>query len=224
MKRWISLAGGGLCALLLLCGCLLSPQIAQLEKMKQNRVKSDFESNSRESITCSAGAAECYQLHLIKGDACFAQATLATDSRQRRNLDTCAADELLAGARLAPAEHTSVGDIHDYRLKQLESLRDLIDSRQAGDPSGADTLAQAADDFRQHYGRDPAGSFYLASARLTAAEDGFLVNGDIAKLCTALTDIDSLASAGDAAPANLQAQYNNLAKSVAAMRRSGGCT
>lgn len=223
MRRWISLAVGGCGTLLLLSGCL-SAQITQLEKMKNDRAKGDLESNSRESIMCSTSAAECSQLHLIKGDACSALATQATDVARRRDLDTCAADDLLEGMTLSPAERTPVGDIHGYGLKRLEALRDLIDTRRASDPSGADTLAEAAENFRSRYAGDPAGPFYMASARLTVAEDHFLGNADAAALCTSLSDIDSLAHAGDTAPGDMQSQYRNLAKSIAALRRTGGCT
>jgi hypothetical protein len=192
--------------------------------MKQNRLKGDLQSNSNESIACSSGDAACYQLHLIKGDACSALATQATDLALRRNLDMCAAENLLDGVTLAPSEHTSVGDMHDYRLKRLEALRDLIDTRRAGEPSGADTLAKAAQDFLGYYAGDPLGPFYLASARLTIAEDNFLSSGNGAELCTSLSDINALAPTGDAVPGNLQAQYHNLAKSIANLRRSGGCT
>jgi hypothetical protein len=223
MRRWISLAGAGLTALLL-SGCLLSPQLTQLERMKNNRQKGDLQSNSRETLSCESTAAECYQLHLVKGDACSALAAKATDIAERRNLDACATDNLLQGVMLAPNETTPVGDIRAYKLRRLEALRDLIDTRRAGDPSGADTLASAAQDFRKHYARDPAGPFYLASAQLTAAEDTFLVSGDPAALCKSLTGIDGIARTGEAAPGDLQPQYNNLAKSIADLRRTGGCT
>lgn len=224
MRRWISLAGGGFGALVVLSGCLLAPQVGQLERMKNNRVKGDLESNSRESLMCSASAAECYQLHLIKGDACSALAAQATDVASRRNLDTCAAGNLLEGVTMASAEQTPVGDLHGYGLERLEALRDLIDTRRAGDPSGADALAEAAQQFVGRYAGDPAGPFYLASARLTVAEDRFLADADAAALCTSLSDIDGLARTGDAAPGNLQSQYHNLARSIADLRRTGGCT
>ena len=223
MRSWIPLAGAGLTALLL-SGCLLSPQLTQLERMKNNRQKGDLQSNTQETIACESTAAECYQLHLVKGDACAALAVKATEIAARRKLDTCAADDLLAGATLAPQETTPVGDIRGYKLKRLEALRDLIDTRRAGDLSGADTLASAAQDFRKAYASDPAGPFYLASAQLTAAEDTFVVSGDPAALCKSLTGIDGVARAGGAAPGDLQPQYNNLAKSIADLRRTGGCT
>lgn len=223
MARWMSLAGAALTALLL-SGCLLSPQLTQLERMKNNRQKGDLESNSRETLSCESTAAECYQLHLIKGDACSALAAKATDTAVRRKLDTCATDDLLEGAKLAPGEQTPVGDVREYELERLEALRDLIDTRRAGDPSGADTLAAAAQDFRKHYTGDPAGPFYLATAQLAAAQDNYFVTGDPAALCRSLTGIDGVARTGDAAPGNLQSQYSNLAKSIAAMRRTGGCT
>lgn len=223
MRAWILLAGAGLGALLL-SGCLLAPQVTQLERMKQNHQKCDLDSNSRESITCSSTDAACYQLHLIKGDACSALATHAIDVALRRNLDTCAADNLLDGVTLAPTEHTPVGDMRDYRLKRLEALRDLIDTRRTGDAFGADTLADAAQDFRRHYAGDPAGPFYFASARLTVAEDNFLTDGNAAALCASLSDIGGLARTGEATPGNLRFQYRNLAKSIADLRRTGGCT
>lgn len=207
---------------LLLSGCLLSPQITQLERMKEHRLKNDLESNSRESITCTAADTACYQLHLIKGDACSVLAAQVTDAALRRNLDACAADNLLEGVKLAPAEQTPVGDLHEYGLKRLEALRDLIDTRRTRDAS-AQTLAEAAQKFRTRYVGDPAGTFYLASAWLTVAEDKLLA-GDTAGLCTALADIDALERSGGADLGNLQPQYQNLAKSVANLRRTGGCT
>jgi hypothetical protein len=219
----ISLLGVGFSALLL-SGCLLSPQVTQLERMKQNRDKGDLESNSRVALTCTATDSACYQLHLIKGDACSALAARAAVADPvRRSLDACAADNLLEGVSMSPAEHTPVGDMRPYRLKRLEALRDLIDTRRAQD-SSADTLAQAAQDFRNRYSSDPAGPFYLASARLTVAQDEVLRGDRDPTLCSSLSDIDSIASGGSAAPGDLQAQYHNLAKSIADMRRSGGCT
>lgn len=223
MRPWISPASAAIAALLL-SGCLLAPQVAQLERMKQNRAKGELESNSREFITCSSSDTACYQLYLIKGDACAALATQATDVALRRNLDTCAAENLLDGVTRAPTEHTPVGDIHAYRLKRLEMFRDLIDTRRAGEASGANTLAEAAQDFLGHYPDDPLGSFYLASARLTIVEDNFLASGNSAALCTALSDIDTLGARETALPENLQGQYHNLVKSIAGLRRSGGCT
>ena len=222
MTTRISLVGVGL-GVLLLSGCLLSPQVTQLERMKQNRDAGDLETNSRVALTCTATDTACYQLHLIKGDACSALAARATDNTKRRALDTCAAENLLAGATMAPAEHTPVGDMRLYRLKRLEALRDLIDTRRATDSSAA-ALAEAAQDFHNRYADDAAGPFYLASARLTVAQDRFLQGEDPGAFCASLSEIDSIASTGSAAPGNLQAQYQNLAKSIAAMRRSGGCT
>ncbi len=223
MRSWISLIAAGLGALFL-SGCLLPPPVSQLHRMKQNHAKGALESNSRESVTCSATAAACYQLHLLKGDACYALATRATDATLRRDLDTCAADNLLEGVTQAPTEQSPVGDMHQYRLERLEALRDLIDTRRAGEASGADTLTEAAQDFRRRYASDPAGPFYLATARLAVAQDNFLSNGDTEALCSSLSDVDGLARTGDAAPGNLQSQYQNLTKSIAAMRRTGGCT
>jgi hypothetical protein len=222
MRDWMTPAAAVLAALLL-SGCsLLSPQTAQLERMKEHRLKNDLESNSRESITCTAADTACYQLHLIKGDACSTLAAHVTDAALRRNLDACAADNLREGVALAPAEQTPVGDLHEYDLKRLEALRDLIDTRRAKDAS-AEALAEAAQDFRRRYVADPAGTFYLASARLTVVEDKLLA-GDTAGVCTALSDIDALERSGGADLGNLQSQYRNLAKSVANLRRAGGCT
>jgi hypothetical protein len=224
MTRWISLAGVA-CGTLLLSACLLAPPEAnQLEKMKEHGQKGDLQSNSREPLTCGSTAAECYQLHLLKGDACYTLAKRATDIATRRDLDTCAANDLHEGTTLASTEKTPVGDLHGYRLEQLEALRDLIDTRRRGDPPGADALATAAQDFRKHYASDPAGPFYLASARLTVAEDNFLGNPDAAALCTSLSDIDGISRTGNAAPGDLESQYRNLAKSIADLRRTGGCT
>ena len=224
MTRWILPAGLGFGALLLSACSVVNPGVSQLERMKEHGNKGDLQSNSRESLTCQSTAAECYQLHLLKGDACYTLATRATDTAARRDLDTCAANDLHEGTTLAPTEQTPVGDIHGYRVKQLEALRDLIDTRRRGDPPGADALATAAQDFHKHYARDPAGPFYLASARLTVAEDNFLANSDPAALCTSLTDIDGIARTGNAAPGDLDSQYRNLAKSIADLRRTGGCT
>jgi hypothetical protein len=219
----ISLLGVGL-STLLLSGCLLSPQVTQLERMKQSRDKGDLESNSRVALTCTATDSACYQLHLIKGDACSALAARAAVADPvRRSLDACAVDNLLEGVSMSPAEHTPVGDMRLYSRKRLEALRDLIDTRRAQD-SSADTLAQAAQDFRNRYASDPAGPFYLASARLTVAQDKLLRGDRDPTLCSSLSDIDSIASGGSAAPGDLQAQYHNLAKSIADTRRSGGCT
>jgi hypothetical protein len=223
MKAWISRAVVAVTALLV-SGCLLAPQVAQLQRMKQNRLHGALQSNSRESIACSSSDAVCYQLHLIKGDACSRLATQEADLTVRRNLDSCAADNLLDGTTLAPTEHTPVGDMHEYRLKRLEVLRDLIDTRHPGEPSGADTLAKAAQDFLGHYAGDPLGTFYLASARLTVVEDDFLAHGYDAAFCTSLSDIEALAPAGGVIPETLQAQYHNLSKSIADLRRTGGCT
>jgi len=224
MTRWIFVTGVAF-GTLLVSGCnIVSPQVSQLERMKEHGQKGDLQSNTRESLTCASTAAECYQLHLLKGDACYTLATHATDIAARRELDTCAANDLHEGTALAPTEKTPVGDIHGYRLKQLEALRDLIDTRRRGDPPGADALATAAQDFRKHYASDPAGPFYLASARLTVAEDNFLNTADPASLCASLSDIDGIARTGNAAPADLEPQYRNLAKSIADLRRTGGCT
>ncbi len=222
MQSWRSLASAAFSSLLL-SGCVLS-SVTQLERMKQNGVKGDLQSNSRESLACEPTATECYQLHLLKGDACYTLSTHATDIAARRDLDTCAANDLRAGATLAPTEQTPVGAMREYRLKQLEALRDLIDTRRQGDPSGADALTAAAEEFRKHYPHDSAGPFYLASARLTVAEDNFLVNADSAALCTSLSDIDGIARTGNSAPGSLESQYRNLAKSIADLRRTGGCT
>jgi hypothetical protein len=224
MTRWILLAGVAIGTLLLSACGIVAPQVSQLERMKEHGKKGDLQSNSRESLTCESTAAECYQLHLLKGDACYTLSTRATDIAARRDLDTCTANDLHEGTALAPTEKTPVGDIRGYKLKQLEALRDLIDTRRRGDPPGADALATAAQDFRKHYASDPAGPFYLASARLTVAEDNFLNTADPASLCTSLTDIDGIARTGTAAPGDLESQYRNLAKSIADLRRTGGCT
>jgi hypothetical protein len=219
-------AGG----LLILSGCAAT--LTQLERMKHG----DARSNAVESISCAAGQQECYQLHLLKGDACYKLAVDLQEERQLqqspppqtrdrlRQLDSCAADELHAGTTLAGAEHTPVGEIREYALKRLEALRDLIDTRESGDPSGADVLAQAASEFGKRYPGDPAGPYYLASARLAAAQDNFLRSSDPGSLCAALPDIERLVSTGSASPGGLEAQYTNLAASLAVLKRTGGCT
>lgn len=219
-------AGG----LLILTSCAAT--LTQLERMKH----ADPQRNAVESISCAAGQQECYQLHLLKGDACYklavdlqealqSQAAAQSATRVRlRQLDSCAADELREGTDLASEEKTPVGEVREYALKRLESLRDLIDTRTVGDPAGVDALAQAATEFGKRYSGDPAGPFYLASARLTAAQDNFVRTSDHTSLCAALPDIQKLVSTGGSRPGALEAQYTNLAESLAVLKRTGGCT
>lgn len=221
-----SMAGG----LLILSSCATT--LTQLEQMKHG----DAHKNADESISCAADQQECYQLHLLKGDACYKLAVDLQEAQQQhataqdqtrvrqRQLDSCAANELRVGMTLAPAEQTPAGTIREYALKRLESLRDLIDTRTIGDPGGADMLAQAATEFGKRYPTDPAGPYYLASARLTVAQDNFLHSSDVTSLCAALPDIQKLVSTGSARPGALEAQYTNLAESLAVLRRTGGCT
>jgi hypothetical protein len=198
--------------------------------------RGDVQRNADESISCTADQQECYELHLLKGDACYKlsvdlqealqlQAAAQSHTRERlRQLDSCAADELREGMTLAHAEQTPEGMIREYALKRLESLRDLTNLRTIGAPAGADVLAQATAEFGKRYPGDPAGPYYLASARLTTAQHNFLRNSDTTSLCAALPDIQMLVSAGSARPGALEAQYTNLAKSLAVLRRTGGCT
>jgi hypothetical protein len=212
-----SLAITMLGALLVVSGC---GSMSQLETMK----KGDLAKNAVASIDCSASQAECYQLHLLKGDACYGLSVRDDSTASKRNHASCAASELDAGMKMAPSEQTAVGTKQDYARKRLDALHQLIDTRGAGDPSGADALASAADEFRQHYPTDAAGPYYLASARLTSAQDAFLRTGDAAALCRALPSIDTLVREGNAAPGDLGAQYTNLAASLTDMKRSGNCS
>src|SRR6185312_3650694 len=107
---------------------------------------------------------------------------------------------------------------------RLEALRDLIDTRRAGDPSGADALTEAAGDFRARYPKDPAGPYYLASAQLTSAQDRFFGTGDKAALCTALPGIDRRLQEGAQAPGSFAPNYAALAANLAGMRQAGGCS
>jgi hypothetical protein len=204
--------------------CLLTacpaPMVSQLDRMKSGSPAA----NAKEAVTCTDATDACVQLHLLKGDACFTLARDTTSSSPARRQDyACAADELGQGIASPQTFPKSVGSLQDYARKRLEALRGLIDTRRAGDPSGAPELAQAATTFRSQFASDPAGPFYLASAELTQAQDSFLRTGDKTALCAALTPIEALRKQGAANPQDLEPNYRELAASLAAMRRSGAC-
>ena len=204
----------------LVAGCAAT--VSQLDRMKQNAAAGKRDANATETVACTASQPECYQLHLLRGDACYSLSRTA-DAAQRREFDACAAEELSAGIAQAPSEQTPDGAIRSYAVKQLEADHDLIDTRRAGDPSGAETLAADATAFRARYPDDPAGAYYLASARLTEAQDQFFNSFDKTQLCTALPPIAALTRQGGTAPGEFAANFTQLSASVAGMRKAGGC-
>jgi hypothetical protein len=208
---------------LLLAGCqLFAPGVSQLGDMKSNDDKGNLQGNASAVVACSASDPECYQLHLLKGDACYALSRQTQGAARRANED-CAAKELDAGAAQAPDEQTPVGTIRDYTVKRLEALHDLIDMRRAGDPSGADELAASAQAFRQRYRGDAAGLYYLASARLTSAQDQFTATQNKAPPCAALPPINALAGDGARSTGSFTVNFAEMTTSHAGMRRAGSC-
>jgi hypothetical protein len=210
--------------LLILAGCsAVAPQsVTQLDTMKANAAKGDLQSNANATVSCAASDTGCYQLHLLKGDACYALSRQAQGAARRAD-DTCAAAELGAGVAQAPGEQTPAGSTRDYAVKRLEVLHDLIDTRHAGDPSGADTLAAAAQDFLQRYRNDPAGIYYLASAQMTTAQDQFVATRNKPALCAALPGIASLTSQGAQSPGSFGPNFAELTATIGGMRKAGGC-
>ncbi len=201
-------------------GCaVLAPSVAQLDRMKQEAASGDRRAVAAEAISCAQGQPECMQLHLLRGDACFGLAHGAL-ADERRALDRCAADELASGLDGMTSERTPLGSRHDYAIKRLEALHDLIDTRTAPNAADAPALARAADAFVRHYPADPAGSYYLASAQLSAAQDRFFADGDKAGLCAALAAIALPGGAGDGAFAD---NFHQLQLSMRGMRKAGEC-
>lgn len=211
-----------LLALLLASCAAVAPGVSQLDTMKANAAKGDLQANAAAPVGCSANAPECYQLHLLKGDACYTLARSAQGAARRAD-DTCAAEELGAGVAQAPGPQTPLGATDGYAVKRLEALHDLIDTRRAGDPPGTNALATAATEFRQRYPGNPVGPYYLASANLTAAQDQFLADQNKAALCASLPGIDQLAREGARSPGSFGPNYAELTASLAGMRRAGGC-
>jgi hypothetical protein len=199
---------------LLLAGCqLFAPGVSQLGDMKCNDDKGNLQGNARAVVAFSASDPECYQLHLLKGDACYALSR-QTQGAVRRANDDCTAKELDAGVAQAPDEQTPVGTIRDYAV---------IDTRRAGDPSGADELAAAAQAFRQRYRGDAAGLYYLASARLTSAQDQFTATQNKVPPCAALPPINALAGDGAHSTGSFTVNFTEMTTSLAGMRRAGSC-
>jgi hypothetical protein len=215
-----------LCPVLLLlasCSAVAPQSVTQLETMKANAAKGDLQANANAAVSCVASDTGCYQVHLLKGDACYALSRQAQGAARRAD-DMCAVSELGAGVAQAPGEQTTAGSIRDYAVKRLEALHDLIDTRRAGDPSGADTLAAAAQDFMQRYSNDPAGIYYLASARMTTAQDQFVATQNKPALCAALPGIASLTSQGARSPSSFGPNFAELTATIAGMKKAGGCS
>jgi hypothetical protein len=212
-----------LALLLASCSAVAPQSVTQLDTMKANAAKGDLQANANATVSCVASDQGCYQIHLLKGDACYALSRQAQGAARRTD-DTCAATELGAGVAQAPGEQTPAGSTHDYAVKRLEALHDLIDTRRAGDPSGADTLAAAAQDFLQRYSNDPAGIYYLASARMTTAQDQFVATRNKPALCAALPGIASLTSQGARAPGSFAPNFAELTATISGMKKAGGCS
>ena len=205
----------------LLAGCAVAnPTVAQLDRMKQDAAAGDRRAVVAEAIACDAADPACAQLHLLRGDACFALARNA-EGEARRSLDRCAEGELAHALGSLMAERTPLGARRDYAVKYLETLRDLIDTRTAAEPGAAPALAAAATRFEQRYPGDPAGPYYRAGAELSAAQDRFFANGDRPALCAALA---SLRPGGNAPQAGFTANYRQLAASIHGMRIAGECS
>jgi hypothetical protein len=205
----------------LLGGC--PADVSQLDTMKDNAAKGNRAANAAMPVTCTKEDQACYQINLIKGDACLAMAREAAD-RVRRDHDRCAAGALAAGIAMAPGEDTPGGKLRGFGVKRLEALRDLIDTQRGSDPSGAADLVTAAGEFRKRYPGDPAGPFYLASGMTTAAQDRFKLDRDKPALCTALRPINDLAREGGRAPGEFAINYQNLTATLTGLRRVGGCS
>ncbi len=202
-------------------GCAaLAPSIAQLERMKREAAAGDRQAVAAETIACVSGKPECVQLHLLRGDACFGLARRG-DGGTRRSLDRCAVRELAAGLDGLVTEQTPLGARRDYAVKQLEALHDLIDTRTAGDDGDAPALATAALSFSRNYPADPAGSYYLATAELSAAQDRFFADGDKTALCKALATV---APRQDPAQGALADNFRQLEASLHGMQVAGECS
>ncbi len=214
MRRIVLLAG-------LLAGCAtLAPSPTQLERMKTRADQGDRAANASESIACTGGEV-CGQLHLLKGDACYGQAR--QNPATRRDHLACASSELAAGLALHTSEQSVIGARAEYARKRLEVLHMQIDSKRGGEASAAPELASAASDYRTRYPGDPAGPYYLASARLTMAQDRFLTDHNGPALCGALSEVATLQQGAMAAPGDFAPNLRELGADVQRMKRPGGC-
>jgi hypothetical protein len=214
-----STRGAGLTLALLLAGCsAIDPETAQLERFKELGSAQRHHLIAGEDVTCVKDGEVCRQLHLIKGDACFALA-------QRRDAAAhyeCAIAELTAGLDQKPAAETALGPDRTFTEKLLEALRGRRDLSASSAESLAYTLrlVQEARAFRAAYPDEPAGYYFEANALYGRVIEGIARGDGDTAICGELAAALDLLEAGTPASGRYVPSFERMARDIQSTRRA----
>ena len=212
--------GAGLTLALLLAGCsAIDPETAQLERFKELGLAQRHEVIAGEDVHCAEYGEVCRQLHLIKGDACFALA-------QRGDAATahyeCAIAELTAGLDQEPATETALGPDPTFTEKLLEALRGRRDLSASSAESLVYTLRlmQEARAFKAAYPEEPAGYYFEANALYGRVIEGIATGDGDTAICGEIEAALELLEAGKPASGRYVPSFERMARDIQSTRRA----
>lgn len=215
-----STRGAGLTLALLLAGCsAIDPETAQLERFKELGSAQRHDLIAGEDVQCAKDGEVCRQLHLIKGDACFALARRRDAAAAHYD---CAIAELTAGLDQKPAAETALGPDRTFTEKLLEALRGRRDLSASSAESLAYTLrlVQEARAFRAAYPEEPAGYYFEANALYGRVIEGIARGDGDTAICGELAAALDLLEAGTPASGRYVPSFERMARDIQSTRRA----
>lgn len=188
----------------------IDPQTAKLERFKQLSAAHDDAAIASEEVRCQSADRACRQLHLLKGDACFALGRRGDAPRERYE---CAILELGTALDPAPADETRQRAAIPFAEKLMEALRLRRDLSASHAESTAYTagLVDRARAFRAAYPEHPAGYYYEASGLFGRALELLAIGGASQATCADLETIRKLLS-GPPGPGRYAASIERITR------------
>jgi hypothetical protein len=197
----------------MLAGC--GHDITQLDNMKENAKAGNHAANAAMDVTCTEGES-CAQSRLIKGDACYRQATessrsnTSADMVKRQESYGCTITNSDQALKLNPPETGPVGDLCTYRLKRLEALNQRSELK-----------SKEAEDYKMDCPKDEAGYYYYSATAIIA--DLQIQDPPQPQFCDDLKKVDELVRNGQAIRQSTYS-FNLRQNDISALRSKGNCT
>jgi len=219
-----SALAGALAAAGLLAGC--APRA--LESMKEAHQQGRFVEVAATEVSCEADDERCNQMHLLKGDACYALGRGAEQPGADSTAEVrfrCAAHHLGAGIRQTETGGTAAWTIADddrtrWYTNRAESLRQLQDLLVGESARAVSTrLLDFAQTYREVTPDAAAPHFYVATARYALLQPRLLdaPPGDptaCKELSALLTGLEKAPPVSDSASGPVQDSLRRLHRQI----------